>query len=701
MPRIVRAAVAVVGLVAFAGRAETIRLEAGFATNQMDRIYRDYPIEGGLADADGIEFDFFCDDLAAFASFTVYFRSGAGWYVVKPAPEYEKRWQHIRVCKSDAIGEEGRPEGWRNVTCYRICGWRGANRNAVMQLSNVRKYREDAKIVILRTESNAAEKSKAVWPNKMSATLAAMGIGTRQLADSDLTPDAIKGCRIVALPYNPSLPKTALAVLKDYVDGGGKLLVCYVLSKEVADLIGVRRTGKFFVPNTADTAITGFLRTGNGLDGQPEFSPQNSSRALRVELAGKGEVVAFWADRNRRSLGVPALVRTPSGIYMSHIWNGGLSGAPLKLMQSIVVSLAPELKGDLAEIERKNAQRAAAYLREAKRIGLKKGEFRAAWCHTPYGYDSEHDWESSVRFMKEMGYTDLIANLCWGGMAFYRSDVLPVAPEVAVNGDALDLCLAACRRYGIRLHVWKVCWRMNSRVSAAYQEEMASAGRTQVQFDGQENRAWFCPSHPENQRAEIETMLELSRRGVDGVHFDYIRYKGSDGCFCDGCRRRFEAKYGVKVEKWPQDVRKDTDLRQKWHDFRCDNISSVVKAVAEKLHGSTSTQVSAAVFRDVETCHNSIGQDWGAWCRNGWLDFVCPMNYTPSAALFRGRIQAQRNVTGNVKIYPGIGLNCWAEDGEDVRRLGEQIEVVRSLGLDGFTVFALSPRSAAVFPAFR
>ena len=688
------------GLAACAGTGGTVRIEAGFASNRAERIYRDVPLEGGMADADGLEFDFRCGDLSAFSSFTVYFKSGAGWYVAKMSPTCENREEHIRIAKADAVGEEDRPEGWRNVSAYRVCGWRGAGRNASFQLSNVRPYRDAAQVVVVRTESEKAEKTGAIWPQKLSMTLSAMGVCSRQLADSDLTADRLKGVKIVALPYNPSLSPQAAALLKGYVAAGGRLLVCYVLPGEIADLIGVRRTGDF-VPATAEQAITGFLRKGDGLEGQPSFSPQASWRAVRTEVAGEGEVVADWADRNRRSLAVPAIVRTPAGIYLSHIWNGGTSGAPLQLMRSVVGQLAPALKEGFAEMDRKAEQRVAEQWRAAKAIGLKKGEWRAVWCHTPYGYDAEHAWEASVRLMKEMGYTDLLANLCWGGLAFYRSDVLPVSPMVETNGDALDLCLAACRRQGVRLHVWKVCWKMHSQVPAAYRAEMAAAGRTQVRFDGREDRGWFCPSHPENQRAEIEAMLELSRRGVDGVHFDYIRYNGSDGCFCDGCRRRFEAQYGVTVARWPQDVRRDGALGQKWRDFRCDNISSVVKAVAERLQGRTRTLVSAAVFPSVETCPGSVGQDWPAWCRNGWLDFVCPMDYTPSSALFKGMVRAQMRAAGKVKVYPGIGLNCWPDDGADVRRLGEQIEVVRALGLDGFTVYALSPRSAVAFPAFR
>ena len=94
-------------------------------------------------------------------------------------------------------------------------------------------------------------------------------------------------------------------------------------------------------------------------------------------------------------------------------------------------------------------------------------------------------------------------------------------------------------------------------------------------------------------------------------------------------------------------------------------------------------------------------QDWPRWCREKWVDFVCPMDYTKSADLFDGIVRHQMEVTGKVKVYPGIGLSCWPDDGEDIRRFGEHIEIVRKLGLSGFTVFALGSRSLKAFPAFR
>ena len=91
--------------------------------------------------------------------------------------------------------------------------------------------------------------------------------------------------------------------------------------------------------------------------------------------------------------------------------------------------------------------------------------------------------------------------------------------------------------------------------------------------------------------------------------------------------------------------------------------------------------------------------------------YSVPVTYQATKAVeygsFRYRLNIEHQlgplmeVTGKVKVYPGIGLSCWPDDGENLRRLGEHIEIVRKLGLSGFTVFALGSRSLAAFPAFR
>ncbi|GAH52104.1 unnamed protein product, partial [marine sediment metagenome] len=74
-----------------------------------------------------------------------------------------------------------------------------------------------------------------------------------------------------------------------------------------------------------------------------------------------------------------------------------------------------------------------------------------------------------------------------------------------------------------------------------FKVRMKAQGRTQVNYNGSSNDRWLCPSHPDNRKLEIESMLEVARKyDVDGLHFDYIRYPGKEGCFCKGCRLRFE-----------------------------------------------------------------------------------------------------------------------------------------------------------------
>jgi hypothetical protein len=72
-------------------------------------------------------------------------------------------------------------------------------------------------------------------------------------------------------------------------------------------------------------------------------------------------------------------------------------------------------------------------------------------------------------------------------------------------------------------------------------------------------------------------------------------------------------------------------------------------------------QVSAAVFRNWPMDRDSIGQDWGMWCEQGWLDFVCPMDYVDSNASFRNIVSLQKAFAAKVPLYPGIGLSCWKD----------------------------------------
>ena len=358
------------------------------------------------------------------------------------------------------------------------------------------------------------------------------------------------------------------------------------------------------------------------------------------------------------------------------------------------------------------ARRAAERAEEARMLAATRAmpsradERRLIWCHSAWGLGGTNDWDSTCRFLRRNGFTDLVVNLTWGGYAFYPSKVLPQAE--AARGDALAQCQAACRKYGIKMHVWKVCWKMGRAVSPAFVQAAKDAGRVQQADQGDFGDLWNCPSDPHNRQLEIDAMVELAlEKKVDGIHFDYIRYPGSSCCFCDGCRQRFEAFLGRPVANWPKDVRDDDAVASAWKSFRCANISCVVKAVHDRVRAAGSgVEISAAVFRDPVRDPETVGQEWTRWCAEGWLDFVCPMDYMTSPRRYAERIRRQKDALraagSKAKFYPGMAIMC-SHFNQPLTPLviAQEIAAVRAEGLEGFTLFSLSRNAERVLPVLR
>ena len=348
------------------------------------------------------------------------------------------------------------------------------------------------------------------------------------------------------------------------------------------------------------------------------------------------------------------------------------------------------------------AQRTAALLGAIGSRGATSptwaSEFRAFWCHSAFGVEGI-EWDEAIRRLADNGFTAILPNMLWGGIAYYPSALLPVAPEVAQRSDQIAKCLEACRRHGIEMHVWKVNWNLGHAAPKAFVEKMRQARRLQSSVQGKEE-PWLCPSHPENQKLEIDSMVEVARLyHVDGLHFDYIRYPDGDHCFCDGCRERFQSATGLDVAAWPQSVLRDGPLRQPWLEWRRANITAVVKGVSAQARAvRPGIKISAAVFPNWTADRDGIGQDWKLWCEKGYVDFVCPMDYTDSNTRFSNMVADQVRWAGRVPCYPGIGLSA-SSPRLGVDRVIEQITIARQHKTGGFVIFNYAvPESAEVLP---
>ena len=320
------------------------------------------------------------------------------------------------------------------------------------------------------------------------------------------------------------------------------------------------------------------------------------------------------------------------------------------------------------------------------------GEFRGVWDHEGTGL-YPGDWPRTARLLAGAGMTAVFPNIAWGGVAHYAGAVLPLSFSAGQYGDQLKACVTACRREGLEVHAWIVCWNLGPSPRAEV-DRLRRAGRL-MQTDKGDTLEWLCSSDPSNRARLAESAGEIARRyEVAGVHLDYIRYPAANACFCSGCRERFGRSQGKDPAGWPASARSG-GLAEAYRAWRCAQVTAAVRQVRDAVRkANPQVKLSAAVWPGYPDTRAGIGQDWGAWLKSGDVDFVCPMDYAEELAAFGGMLDRQLALPGaKGRVYPGIGVTS-AESRLPPDQVIEQIRRTRQAGVPGFILFDLNPTLA-------
>jgi uncharacterized lipoprotein YddW (UPF0748 family) len=722
-----------------------VELPAPFASNsELSRVVLDRSAKLDLSTFGAFALEICSSDPQAAGEVTLYFHSGGGWYgagasLAKPG------WQKLLFSKA-MFRTEDTPAGWDKIDGIRIAVWRGMAKDGTIRLRRLSAQWHDVAVVIPAAGDKATDgerRSALDAAGLVGEMLTDLGLGYDAIDETAVAQGALAGRRVAILAYNPRITSDAVKALAQFVAKGGKLLACYHLPEPLAQPLGFRM-GKYTRQERPGQFAE--IRLEGDITGLPTTVGQNSWNITTAEPAGhNARVIGQWYDDRGQSTGQPALLMSDNGAFLTHIFLPDHRAAKMQLLAAVLGRLVPSLWGQMAQnrleslglighldsldqlkeyvqsqknptaAERlaagvaamqtaqqqiadkaypqaiESARQAGNLLREAylRSEPSKPVEGRAWWNHSGTGaYPG--DWDRTCKELSEAGFNMIVPNMLWAGLAHYPSEILPQSSTYRQYGDQIAQCVAAAKKYGIEVHVWKVNHYL-SNAPKEFVERLRREGRTQVSVRG-EPENWLCPSHPENFKLELESMLEVARKyDVDGLHFDYIRYPGRRHCYCDGCRERFEAAAGVKVENWPEDCYSGP-LEEKYHQWRCDQITRLVEAVsreAKKIRPSI--KISAAVFSNYPACRELIGQDWVHWVRSGYLDFVCPMDYTISDQAFQGLVASQMKlIEGRIPLYPGIG--CTSSNSTlPPDRVVSQIHHARALGAAGFTIFNLAP----------
>jgi len=728
-------------------------------SREEERCYWDREVDLDLTKFGRFSLWVYAEDPQAVGSGTLYFQSGDAWYAGR-LPVEREGWQRVSLWKSD-FQAEGSPSGWGKIGRIRLSFWKADNTDTVVAVDDLEAMSDEIMVVLgdltIRKDSSEAGSVRR-FCSSMAKMLEDSGLEFGVVNDTDVESGALSGCKLAIFPFNPDISDKECKAIERFVESGGKFMFFYSLPERLAGLLGVEIAGW-----TRENYPGQFSSIGlevDAVEGLPEMIVQRSWNVRITEPKDpETKVIGEWIDADGKRTGVSAITIGANGVFMGHVLLPSYTLDKKQVLLALFGKLVPEMRQSLSKVALKDAGRIAGlggigevssfivdnavaiptlrgiealqHLVESRKLLIqaerasednrygetlgtarkameelrealfysfpsRKSEFRALWCHSAFGIPG-WDWDKAIGWLKENGFNAIVPNMLWAGVTYYPSEVLPVAEEVEERGDQIAQCLEACRKHGVQIHVWKVNWNL-SRAPEEFVQRLRKEGRLQKDRRGNEVN-WLCPSHPENFKLELDSMLEIVREyDVDGIHFDYIRYPNRNACYCSNCKRRFEESTGVKVNDWPEEVISGK-YKEDFTQWRCDQITRLVQAVSEQARKiKPEIKISAAVFNGYPGCRQTVGQDWKAWIQAGYLDFVCPMDYTADNDRLRNLVANQIQIVNRrIPLYPGIGASA---PGLPPEQVAMQVHIARNLGVDGFIVFEYDPSVAReVLPA--
>lgn len=735
---------ATVGTMLQIGGQTVVKLPCAFERKEIrDRAWWDLPVHADLRNSSALAVDLYLEKAEGISSFTIYLISKDGKRAAHwnwdEAPLSGGKWNRLYL----PLADFGSPIDLADVATIRISPWKRRERQTVVYLANLCHDDRPQKIVVLHKNSTPFLANQSV---PMTVYLGKLGIRNKSIVTEALTPDDLKGAELVIVPFYPGMNANTAQVLADFIASGGKVIACRELHPILGKAIGAEQTAfpagfkdRDELRNTLkymsfQQPPTWVPRQVVNVFGRP---------GCFKKTADDAEVLAEWRFSDGSYAHLPAIIVSPRGAVLSHGFNTNRDReGQRRLFLHLIATCAPGLRQELAEkrleeldaalgepsweaslalLKRQNnfnpdSEKLAAEagrLREEALTALKSGDcllsiqtaldardkIREAFFRAQKPvrnvrrfYAFQHadglagdNWDESVRVVKAGGFTDIVVNLQGCGGAAYPSKYVPyyLSWHSPREQDNLSLCLEACRKYGVRLHVWNNNLKL-LYCSNDWRQKLEQAGRLQVAPNGKFTD-WLCPTHPENIKLQGDLMCEAAERGVAGVSFDYIRYEFSSGCYCARCRELFEKRIGRKVASWPRDVvGAKAPLNAEFQRFREDNITAIVRETSRRVREVAPKIEISGSFAPYPSCLDNYSQDWMKWIKEGYLDFYFPMIYTADT-------EAVRETTlHNLKISSVPSYSYVGSYKLDPVAVVKQINVICAAGGKGFALFSMA-----------
>jgi hypothetical protein len=642
-----------------------LELKAVFRPEGANRACWDFPVQLNLAQMSAIRIRFRCCNVSIVSQFNIYIQAGNTWYACKFSPEVNGKWEEAILPKTSFL-PEGSSNSWQQCRKIRIAAWRGSPGSLLMQFASIEFLPPNVSIALLRSGGSSNQQREAYqYANHLGNNLSMGGLYPAVLEEDDCSARLLYPYQLLLLPYPVAASPTQINAVTLYLKNNGRTGVFHSIPPILAAQLKLP-SGTFMRASSLPNPLAAVQPVPALLPEGATFRQQSTSW-IAVKPSASLQATAWWLDSAGKNTGYPAILECPYGFWMTHVFLNQDSDAGFQTLlaqMSRFLSGLPQaaatatlnrarfafansgLQGQSQAgnalnaanqlFQRKNyeacrdyANRCLNYLNNAAipQVAPHPDEFRAVWCRNPDGLPGR-SWQQTIQALKSADFHAIFPNLAQAGTG------------TGQNAARITACLQACRSNGIRMHLWMSCLGV-ADLPAVERQKLADQRRLQAKENG-EILPWLCPSQQVNRQMLIQTALELVKKyPLDGLHLDLIRYPGSQACYCDICQ--------AEISRYPGGTQRRLEYRREQITSLVREIRKAVKTVRPEI------QLSAAVYTDWQNARNTVGQDWVNWQKQGLLDFVCPMNYRASSALFASDLTRQKQQLGSMSgVLPGM-----------------------------------------------
>lgn len=174
-----------------------------------------------------------------------------------------------------------------------------------------------------------------------------------------------------------------------------------------------------------------------------------------------------------------------------------------------------------------------------------KPDWHGVWVKTK-SITSKEAVDKMLDKVESGGFNVIFVNVVYEGFAYYNSQLLPKSPKIAAGFDPLAYLVPEAHQRGIEVHAWFMVGKFGDDNQAPFFDQHPNWA---MQAPDGEETYWLNFNIPEVRIFLRNVMIETVRKyGVNGLHFDYTRYPGSQWSFDPYSIKDFSSKTGKNLE---------------------------------------------------------------------------------------------------------------------------------------------------------